>query len=125
GAVAVIRRGDRFLVIRRSETVLAPGKYCFPGGGLEGEETECQAVIRELREELGVAVVPLAKVWHCLTRWNVDLAWWESELPDDTSLQANPAEVASVHWMTVEEMLALENLLETNRDFIEALVAGQ
>ena len=125
GAVAVVVRGDRFLVIRRSQSVPAPGMYCFPGGGIEGEETEAQAVIRELQEELGVAVRPTCKVWHCLTRWRVDLAWWRSELDLDAAIAANPAEVESVHWMTVEEMLSLDNLLETNRHFLQALAAGE
>jgi 8-oxo-dGTP pyrophosphatase MutT (NUDIX family) len=35
GSIAVIRRGEQFLVIRRSQTVAAPGMYCFPGGGIE------------------------------------------------------------------------------------------
>ncbi len=44
GVVAVVMRGDRFLTIRRSAEVLAPGKYCFPGGGIEAGETEVAAL---------------------------------------------------------------------------------
>ncbi|MES1213405.1 MAG: NUDIX domain-containing protein, partial [Singulisphaera sp.] len=54
GAVGVIVRHERFLVIRRAEGIAAPGKFCFPGGGIEGEESEHQALVRELMEELGV-----------------------------------------------------------------------
>jgi len=49
--VAVILRGERFLVICRSQQVRAPGMYCFPGGGIEPGETEEQALRRELLEE--------------------------------------------------------------------------
>jgi 8-oxo-dGTP pyrophosphatase MutT (NUDIX family) len=62
GVVAVILRDERFLVIRRSQQVAAPGKYCFPGGGIESGETESVALERELLEELNVAIVPQ----HCL-----------------------------------------------------------
>jgi hypothetical protein len=43
GVIAVVTRGDRFLVIRRSATVAAPRKFCFPGGGIEGTESEPEA----------------------------------------------------------------------------------
>ena len=37
--------------------------YTFPGGGLEGTETEEQCVIREVFEEFGIKVNPLKKVY--------------------------------------------------------------
>ena len=61
GVVAVILRGERFLVIRRSQHVRAPGMHCFPGGGIEPGEAEPDAVRRELLEELGVACRPLRR----------------------------------------------------------------
>ena len=52
GAVAVIVRDDRLLVILGAATVEVPGTYCFPGGvRLEAGETEEEAIRRELREE--------------------------------------------------------------------------
>lgn len=44
GVVAVVVENRRWLVIRRSQCVVAPGKYCFPGGGIETAETEEQAL---------------------------------------------------------------------------------
>lgn len=49
GAVAIIVREARCLMIRRAEGIAVPGAYCFPGGGIEDGETEAQAVRRELR----------------------------------------------------------------------------
>jgi 8-oxo-dGTP pyrophosphatase MutT (NUDIX family) len=125
GSIAVVRRGEQFLVIRRSLTVAAPGMYCFPGGGIEGQETEAEALCREMREELNVEVQPGKRVWWNETRWNVELFWWQAELTAGATLLANPAEVESVHWMSAEEMLALDNLLESNRHFLEALARGE
>ena len=121
GAVAVVVRGGRFLVIRRSAAVVAPGAYCFPGGGIEAGETEEQALVREFREELGATIVPVRRVWRSTTRWQVELAWWLGELPIDGTLQLNPAEVASVQWLAPDEMLVLAELLESNRAFLRAL----
>ena len=51
--VAVIRDGDNFLAIKRAENIRAPGKICFPGGGIESNESEEIALVREIKEELG------------------------------------------------------------------------
>ena len=51
GAVAVVMRKDRFLVIRRSAVVRAPGAFCFPGGGIEDTESEVEAALTLLLED--------------------------------------------------------------------------
>src|SRR6187402_3522381 len=98
GVVAVVLRGEKFLVIRRSQHVRSPGKFCFPGGSIEAGETEVQAVVREFSEELGASVTPLARLWSSLTITNVTLAWWQVSLPSEQTLTPNLLEVESVHW---------------------------
>ncbi len=125
GVVAVVVRDGRLLVIRRSQWVLAPRTYCFPGGGIEAGESEHEALVRELREELGVEVHPTRRLWECTTSWGVWLAWWLSRLAPDQELTPDPAEVEAVGWYTPAEMAALPGLLESNRAFLEAVTAGQ
>jgi 8-oxo-dGTP diphosphatase len=125
GAVAVVLRDQKFLVICRSELVVAPGAFCFPGGGIEPGESEEQALVREFYEELGAEIRPLRRVWQSTTRWQVELAWWLGEVPPQTVLTANPAEVASVHWLSPAEMLTETRMLESNRGFLAALAAGE
>lgn len=120
GVVAVILRADRFLVIRRSQFVRAPGRFCFPGGGILAGEDQATALIRELREELNVDVLPLRRLWNNVTPWGVSLAWWHAELTENALLEPNPQEVESIHWLCVEEVLALPELLESNREFLAA-----
>jgi mutator protein MutT len=50
---AIVRDGDHLLLERRSDT----GQWDTPGGKLEPGEPAAAAILRELREELGVAVV--------------------------------------------------------------------
>jgi 8-oxo-dGTP diphosphatase len=125
GAVAVILREGRFLVIRRSQRVVAPGMYCFPGGGIESEESEPQALVREIREELGVVVQPIRCVWRSVTPWKVRLAWWLSRLEPAVQLTPDQLEVESVHWFTPNEMAKLPDLLASNHHFLEALRSGR
>ncbi len=126
GVVAVVFRAPHFLVIRRSQKVSAPGTYCFPGGGIEAGETEGQALVRELEEELAIVnATPIRKVWHSVTSRNVDLAWWLTEFDESQTLTADPDEVAEVHWWTVEEMHQSGNLLDSNLDFLTRLANGE
>ncbi len=125
GVVAVCLRDGHMLVIRRAQSVVAPGMYCFPGGGIEGNESEADALVREFREEIGVAVRPLRPIWHCTTDWKVELSWWLGELEPGAVPNPNPAEVESVHWFTVEEMIALAELLPSNREFLELVMQGR
>lgn len=125
GVVAVVVREGRFLVIRRAETVIAPGMICFPGGAIEGDETEAETLVREIHEELGAAIEPIRPVWHSITPWQVELSWWLSRIAGGEKLKPNPEEVASVHWYSAEELRRLPNLLESNHHFLDALEAGE
>jgi 8-oxo-dGTP diphosphatase len=53
GVLAVVRRGDRLLLVRRMNPPDA-GKWGFPGGAQELGETVAEAAARELREETGI-----------------------------------------------------------------------
>jgi 8-oxo-dGTP diphosphatase len=123
GAVAVVVRQERLLVIRRSQHVVAPGMYCFPGGGIEAGESEEQAVVRELQEELGCMVRPIRRIWESVSSWGVHLAWWLAEF-DGEEITPNPLEVESAHWFTLDELECLPDQLESNRQFVSTLRSG-
>lgn len=124
GAVAVIVRDERLLVICRAAGVAAPGAFCFPGGHIEGDETEEQALIREMREELDAQVRPIRRVWQSVSPSGVQLYWWFAELDASCTPAPNPAEVESVHWMTTAELAAHPKTLESNRQFLSAIFDG-
>jgi 8-oxo-dGTP diphosphatase len=58
GVLAVVLRGERALVVRRSNPPLA-GRWGFPGGVLELGETVAEGAMRELREETSVVADPI------------------------------------------------------------------
>jgi 8-oxo-dGTP diphosphatase len=55
---AAIVRDGRLLGARRSAPSALAGGWELPGGKVEPGETETDALVRECREELGVAVLP-------------------------------------------------------------------
>ena len=54
GVSAIIRTGEGLLLQRRSDN----GLWGLPGGSVEPAESVSEAVVREVREETGLEVVP-------------------------------------------------------------------
>jgi mutator protein MutT len=126
GVVAVIEHEGRLLAIQRAAHIVAGGHWCFPGGAIEAGETPEQAVIRETREEIGLAVTPVRELWQW-TRpdGKLRLYWWQAEMDGGTdihatlaSIQPNPDEVAEARWVTPSEFEQLHPLLDSNLTFL-------
>lgn len=56
-AVALINDNDEVLLAQRPQGKRLAGKWEFPGGKVEADESPEEALIRELREELGIEVL--------------------------------------------------------------------
>ena len=125
GVVGVILREERLLVIRRSQTVTAPGMLCLPGGGIEPGETELEALVREMQEELNLDVEPVQLCWRNTTSWGTELAWWHATISHDQTPQANPEEVEEVFWMTETEIINSTSMLPSLPEFVIALQTGE
>jgi 8-oxo-dGTP pyrophosphatase MutT (NUDIX family) len=60
--VAIIQKGDTFLFIKRSDYIeTAAGYWCPVSGRLEENETQIEALEREVMEEVGLGVNALKK----------------------------------------------------------------
>ena len=68
GVLVAIWVGDRVLVVRQSYREA----LCFPGGGVNRGEAPAAAAVRELSEEIGLAVPPgaLALAYEATKRWD-------------------------------------------------------
>jgi 8-oxo-dGTP diphosphatase len=118
---AVVRRGDALLVTRRPDRPGRPGQWEFPGGKVEAEEAEPEALRRELREELGcdaeVGAI-LLRHTHRYPDLEVELAFYRCALaPGAEPLAIGVAEIA---WAG-EGTLASYDFLEADRAVLDAL----
>lgn len=55
-SIGVVKRGEKLLLLKRSEEISSGGKWCFPGGKIEEGETPREAAVREVNEETGLKV---------------------------------------------------------------------
>lgn len=124
-AVGILQKDNRLLSIQRSATVRAPNKWCFPGGGVEANESIEDALVREMKEELNLLVLPKEEVWQSVTPWNTEIHWWTMTCETLSDLRANTEEVADVAWLSVQELRAHPDLLESNHLFLDLLLSGE
>ena len=119
GAVGVLERDGALLMIQRSETVRAPGFWCFPGGAIEPGETPAAAIVREFEEEVGLVVEPIGKLWEWLRDDGLlHLYWWQVRFVGG-ELTPNTAEVQAVRWMTDDQIRAQDGMIANNITFLD------
>jgi len=119
-AVAVvIKRGDKFLLIKRGKKGEAEDYWCPITGAVEDGETQKEAVKREAREEMGITVKPIKKVWQCYTEDREYLLhWWFVRLVND-KIKVNADEVKTYCWANYAEMQEIEKMFRADLKFFK------
>ncbi len=101
---AIIRQNDLVLIARRPSKGLLGGLWEFPGGKLEAGENHAEALVREIREELGSEVIATHKFGvyrHAYTHFKVTLQAWFAELQGEPP---NALEASEIRWVKIEEL---------------------
>lgn len=120
-AAGVIFDGEKVLLAKRSERQKLPGYWEFPGGKLETGETPSAALVRELREELGVEVKVLELLCeHQFQRDNNDfhLYFLKAEIAEGIPKNIEHEEL---EWFHVET-IPMNKLLSSNHVVVDCLI---
>ena len=119
--VAVITNGDKVLLIQRAPTVRGGGYWAPVSGEVEPGESQEAAVAREAKEEVGLTVRPLRKVWENISsRGTFRLHWWLAEYVGG-ELVLEKREVSAARWLTADEICGLE-IFEGDREFYQEVM---
>jgi 8-oxo-dGTP diphosphatase len=113
-------RHRRVLIAERPAGKHMAGHWEFPGGKVATGESESAALVRELREELGVAVTacrPFMRLSHEYDDRVVELSMW---IVDVFSGEPVGLDGQALKWVAVGR-LGEEDILEADAPFVEAL----
>lgn len=116
---ALILRDDRILLTRLASRISSDEKWHLPGGGVDHGENPRDALVREIREETGLAAevgdtarvysAHLPSMWRQGRRWDYQAlrivydAWVPADAPDPQVLEVGGSTVA-VGWHPVADV---------------------
>lgn len=101
---AVCEQDGRYLITQRRATAVLPLLWEFPGGKVEPNETDEEALHRELAERLGARATigrKLGEKVHQYDGYSVALALYEAELDPNTPLSVH--RVNDYRWVKSSE----------------------
>lgn len=120
--VAIIQKSDAFLFVKRSDyTEAASGYWCPVSGRIEKNETQQDALKREVMQEVGLEVVAVKKVCEIPSADDrFVLHYWTTEIiAGEAGICSH--EATEMKWVTVEEMKQLQPTFEEDVRILEGL----
>jgi 8-oxo-dGTP pyrophosphatase MutT (NUDIX family) len=113
GVAAIIQKSNRFLFVKRSNyKESAKGYWCPVTGVIEANETQEEALQREVMEEVGLNVVADKKICQIPTHdKQYTLHFWTTKIiSGEARITSN--ESTDLKWVTLDEMKNLEPVFE-------------
>mgnify|MGYP001626338673 FL=1 len=114
-----LKKGDRFLLVRRPLNKRRGGLWEFPGGKVEDGETLEEAIKRELKEELGIETKVkrfLGKINYQYPEGEIELNLLEIETEEEPILK----EALELKWVNFKEIKELE-ICPADKNLLESL----
>ncbi|MEM5504961.1 8-oxo-dGTP diphosphatase MutT [Shewanella frigidimarina] len=122
-AVGVIINQDKHILLaKRLGYLHQGGKWEFPGGKVETNETVTEALIRELKEEVNLDVsnsTPFMDISHDYPDKHVRL---DIHLITEFSNQAKGMEQQQIEWVSIDR-IAEYDFPEANKPIVEKILA--
>jgi 8-oxo-dGTP diphosphatase len=116
----IIGDDERVLITQRRADQALPLQWEFPGGKVEPGEAPVAALVRELREELGVTVA-VGRIWdvlfHSYPAFDLVMLVYRCRIVDGTP---RPVEVADLAWVAAHD-LARWDILPADRPLVDRL----
>ena len=101
---AAIIKEEKVLAMQRSEQMTLPGMWEFPGGKVEADETEQEALIREIKEELNVTINILNYINEASYDYDFGTVQLKVYTAEIISGQITLEEHSDGKWVTADEL---------------------
>lgn len=120
---AIIKRDNRIFICKRAEgDNEAIYKWEFPGGTVEKNESNEQALTRELQEEFKVNIKVNRFVKRIVKEYEkriIDICFYEAETNDEFIMQEDHLEY---RWVNKDELLNYD-FAPVDKDFVNFIIA--
>src|SRR3989344_5762631 len=121
---AIIRKGEEVLITKRAQNQPFPGKWEFPGGKIDLDETLENCLTRELLEELGIKI----RVEEPFLVYEYDynrpdgkrhriFSFWCRILEGEPSLRVHD----SATWVRMKDLLGFD-FIEADKQLVDLLL---
>jgi 8-oxo-dGTP pyrophosphatase MutT (NUDIX family) len=119
---AIIQKDRRFLIGKRSpHKIKGPGVWSPISGRMEPGETQRDAVVREVWEEVGLRVNALKHVTSFdIHGGTTELHWWTTEILSGEATLKND-EHTEIRWVTLGEMKMLKPIFKEDIEVFEGV----
>ena len=109
-AAAIVRNGSVLLCHRHPDRKWYPNVWDVPGGHIDAGESPLDALVRELREELGIEIDPtrVVSVLRSSPKPDLDIEIWAVETWTGKITNAEPDEHDEISWFAAAELDDLE-----------------
>ncbi len=108
---AIVRKQSQILLIRRANTGYMDGMYSLPAGHVEARESSSSAIIREIKEEIGIDVLveklKFVHVTHAMSdnrdhervHFFFEITQWSGDLHN-----AEPSKCDELKWFDINKL---------------------
>jgi 8-oxo-dGTP diphosphatase len=121
----LVREGQALLVHRRIDRQWYPDCWDLPGGHVEPGETPELALVRELREEIGVRIAPPREPPVLQLVDDLDLTVWVIRSWRGTISNAAPEEHDAIGWFELADALELHFADDEYRAMLRRVLGEQ
>jgi len=120
-AVGVIKKGNKIYISKRADDLHQGGKWEFPGGKREANETIEKALSRELSEEIGIQVTKQSQFMLIEHDYGDKLVRLDVRLVEEFEGEASHQEGQKSQWVEITD-LSQFIFPDANKVIIEKLV---
>lgn len=122
---AIIQKDDKFLIVKRkSSENIHPGKWSFPGGIVEKDESLEDALKREIKEEVNLTIKKIIKKVSSYSYKRPDKNTTQGQCflveVTDYNVKINE-DLEDFKWITVEELNKYPHIEGMEEELLKAL----